>query len=308
MSAYAHQMERAFSARSLSSRGGSEMESHYMVESGFYMTSFAATIFIGSLITVAILFVTLLIALTVMLQSCENRSKGVIEIQNLYDNYSYCKTFGLHAELNKIGPNYFPSFCKNLAIQHIREGHFEIDLNSATRLVEEHYGSSVPSNDGLDIVLMDIDDVLPSDPHYTYPIMNSLYQYGYSGCFAEAKHLSQKRHLKLYMELQARGWLMILLSRKPEILRNVTEEYLISTGYRSWSSVIMRMDEEMEMESHVHFLKQRMMIQKEGFRIAGVISSQMDVLTGTFSGHHNFKLPNPIYYYFDHPKEINEQK
>ncbi|WCJ19774.1 hypothetical protein M5689_002049 [Euphorbia peplus] len=120
------------------------------------MTSFAAIIFIGSLIAVATLFVTLLIALMVRLQTCEGRSKGVVEIHSQDDNYSYCKILGLHAELNKVGLKYFPSFCKNLAIQHIQEGRFEMDLNSAIRLVEEHYESVVPSSDGLDIVLMDI--------------------------------------------------------------------------------------------------------------------------------------------------------
>ncbi|WCJ19773.1 HAD superfamily subfamily IIIB acid phosphatase [Euphorbia peplus] len=70
--------------------------------------------------------------------------------------------------------------------------------------------------------------------------MNLLNQNGCRGCFAELKHLSQKRHLELYTELQAKGWSMILLSRKPDTLRNATEEYLISIGYRSWSSVIMR--------------------------------------------------------------------
>ncbi|KAJ9160255.1 hypothetical protein P3X46_025673 [Hevea brasiliensis] len=301
MSAYAHQAEREFSAHSLSSRGGSEMGSRYMVESGFYMTSFAATIFIGALVTVGVVFITLLIALSVMLQSCENRSKGVIEIQKPNDDYNYCKIFALHAELNNLGPEDFPSICRSLAVQHIKEGQYERELNSTKQLVEKYFDSVVPLNDELDVVLMDIDDILPSNPQYDHPLI--LNQCGSKCCFEEAKHLKEMIFLRLYTELQARGWSFILLSRKPDTLRNASIDHLISAGYRGWSSVIMRSDDEMEMDSREYFLRRRLIMQRKGFRIACVISSQMDALTGPFSGQRIFKLPNPMCYYSNHPME-----
>lgn len=279
------------------------MGSRYVVESGFYMTSFAAAIFVGALVTVGVLFITLLIALTVMLQSCQNRSKGVIEIQTPNDDYNYCKIFALHAELNKLGPDDFPSICGSLAIQHIIKSQYERDLNSTMWLVEKYFDSVLPLKDGLDVVLIDIDDILPSNPHYAHPSLHLLNQYGCGGCFEEAKHLKQRLFLRLYTKLQTSGWSLILLSRRPEMLRNATVEHLISIGYRGWSSVIMRLDEEMEMDSHEYFSRRRMVMQKEGFRISGMISSQIDVLTGPFSGQHIFKFPNPTYYYFDHPVE-----
>ncbi|XP_048231687.1 uncharacterized protein At2g39920 isoform X2 [Ricinus communis] len=273
------------------------MGSHYVVESGFYMTSFAAIIFVGALVTVGVLFITLLIALTVMLQSCESRSKGIIEIQIPNDDYNYCKTFTLHAELNNLGPDDFPPICRNLAFHSIKESHYERDLNSTMWLVEKYFDSVEPLNDGLNVVLMDIDDILPSNPDYAHPLMHQLDQYGCRGCFEEAKHLKQRLLLSLYIELQARGWSLILLSRKPERLRNATTEHLTLAGYRGWSSVIMRLDDEMGMDSHKYFLKRRMMIQREGFRITGIISSQMDALIGpSLPGQHIFKFPNPIYY------------
>ncbi|KAG8644962.1 uncharacterized protein At2g39920 [Manihot esculenta] len=305
MSAYAHQMEREFSARSLSSRGGSEVGSHYVIESGFYMTSFAATIFIGALVTVGVLFITLLIALTVMLQTCENRSKGVIEIQKPNDDYNYCKIFALHAEFNNLGLEDFPSICRSLAIEHIKGGQYERELNSTMQLVEKYFDSFVPLDDGLDVVLMDIDDILPSNPQYDHPLMNRLNQYGCKYCFEEAKHLKEMIFLRLYTELQAKGWSFILLSRKPETLQNATIEHLISAGYRNWYSVIMRLNDDMEMDSREYILRRRMIMQKKGFRVSGVISSQMDVFTGPFSGQRIFKLPNPMCYFLDHhPMEI----
>ncbi|XP_050210991.1 uncharacterized protein At2g39920 [Mercurialis annua] len=303
MSAYAHQMEREFSAQDLSSRGGSEMGSRYLVESGFYMTSYAAAIFIGGLVIVGVLMVTLLIAVTVMLQTCESRSKGVVAIQTPNYDYDHCKIFAMHAELNNLRPKDFPSMCKNFAVQNIREGRYARDLNSSLLLVEKYFDNATLLNDGLDVVIMDIDDILPT-PDYAHQLIDGLNQYGCSGCFEEAEHLKQKLLLRLYNKLQARGWSLILLSSKPERLRNATVEQLIFAGYRGWSSVIMRSDDELEMNIHEYFTKRRTAILTEGFRVTGVISSRMDALIGQSPGQRRFKLPNPIFYYL-HPFKEN---
>uniref|UniRef100_A0A803QZK0 Uncharacterized protein n=1 Tax=Cannabis sativa TaxID=3483 RepID=A0A803QZK0_CANSA len=114
MSAYGHQMEREYSAQSLSGNGDSDGDSHYVMETGFYMTSVAATIFIGAIVTVGVLMTTLLITLTVMLQSCQSRNAGVIEnVKSSYD-YNTCKNLGLHAELNNLEASHFPMICKVL--------------------------------------------------------------------------------------------------------------------------------------------------------------------------------------------------
>ncbi|XP_020540092.1 uncharacterized protein At2g39920 isoform X2 [Jatropha curcas] len=281
MSAYAHQMEREFSAHGLSSRGGSEMESRYEVESGFYMTSFAAMIFMGALVTVGVLFITLLIALTI---------------------------FAIYAELNNLRQIEFPTICMSLAMQHIIESQYGRDLNSTMWLVDKYFDSFMPLNDGLDVVLMDLDEFLPSIPPYAYPLMHRLNQHSHH-CFEEAKHLKQRLLLRLYIKLQTRGWSLILLSRRPETLRNATIYHLTSAGYKGWLSVIMRLNDEMEMDDRQYLSKRRMVLQKEGFRISGIISSQMDSLTGPFSEQHIFKLPNPMYYCFNLPvNNTGEQK
>ncbi|KAG6760141.1 hypothetical protein POTOM_036642 [Populus tomentosa] len=300
MSTYAHQMEREFSAQSLSSRGVSEMGSHYVAESGFYMTSFAATIFIASLVTVGVLMTTLLVSQAVMLQSCQDRSKGVIEIQKLSHDYNYCKMFALHAELNSLGPDDFPSMCTSLAVQHNKGGAYERDLNASLLMIERYFDSLLPLHDGLDVVLMDIDDIFPSNIRYTSLLMNRVRDNGCIGCFQEEKHLKQILCLSLYTKLQASGWSLILLSRKLEKQRNATIQHLISAGYRGWSSMIMRSDNEIEIDSREYFSRRTVAMQKAGFRISGVISSQMDALTSASLRHRVFKLPNPVYYNFEH--------
>lgn len=173
MSAYAHQMEREYSTQSLSSsRGGSDMGSHYVVESGIYMTSFAATIFIGALTTIGVLLITLLIALVVMLQSCQIERSGAVDLSKSSDYYSYCKIFTLHAEINSLEVNEFPSVCKDFAIQYIKEGQYAKDFKFTMWLAEKYFSTVTPLGDGLDALLLDIDDF-----HSSNPLYNNLYRY-----------------------------------------------------------------------------------------------------------------------------------
>ncbi|TKY56827.1 hypothetical protein E2542_SST21273 [Spatholobus suberectus] len=107
MSAYGHQMEQMYSARSL--LGGSELRrSSFVLESGFYITSFAATILVTALATVGLLLITILISLAMMLQSCQSSHAGIIELQNINDDYSYCEVYSLHAKLNNLEEHNFP--------------------------------------------------------------------------------------------------------------------------------------------------------------------------------------------------------
>ncbi|XP_059666369.1 uncharacterized protein At2g39920 [Cornus florida] len=303
MSAYGHQMERQYSTQSLSSRAGSEMGSRYIVESGFYMSSWAATIFIAALVTAAVLLITLLVTLTVMLQSCQSKNSGNIEIWKSNDDYHFCKSFSLHAELNRLDADYHPALCKAAAIRYIKEGEYTRDLNSTMWLVENYFSGVRPLDDGLDMVLMDVDDFFPSKSQYSEPLQPRLNQYGCSDCFEEALHLKLMFILKLYMKLQAAGWPLILISREPERQRNVTIKYLVSSGYVNWSSLIMRVDDEMQMDTFEYFSRRRTELQKEGFRVMTVFSSQMDALTGPCLGKRVFKIPNPIYYNVEHRVE-----
>ena len=66
---------------------------------------------------------------------------------------------------------------------------------------------------------------------------------------------------------------------------------------------LCRSDDEVHMDSCDYFSRRRAEMQKDGFRITGVISSHFDALTGPYLGKHVFKLPNAIYYDFEHQIE-----
>lgn len=142
------------------------MGSRYIIESGFYMTPLTATIFVGALATVGVLLITLLVSLTVMLQYCQNRSEGVVEIQRSSVDYDYCKALSVHLELNSLETDGIPSFCKDFAIQYIRTGQYERDLDSSLLVVENYFCSAAKVDNGQDIVLMDIDDLFFTNGDY----------------------------------------------------------------------------------------------------------------------------------------------
>ncbi|KAI4299459.1 hypothetical protein L6164_032919 [Bauhinia variegata] len=293
MSAYAHQMEQQNSARSLAS-AGSELESRYVIESGFYMKSVTATIFIASLITLGILLITMLVSLVVMLQTCESRSEGIIEFPTVRDDYSYCKIYSLHAELNNLkGNNNIPKICHALAIQYITGGQYAKDLDSTNSLIEDYFKSTTPSDDGLDVVLMDIDDTFPANPRSSN-LFHRFHNYSISDCIEKAKNLKLMFILRLYKNVQADGWPIILLSREPGSHQNVTTNRLLAAGFRGWSSLMMRLEDEDSTKGYGYFSRQRNLIEKKGYRIKSVISSYMDALIVSDTGMRNFKLPDSM--------------
>lgn len=140
------------------------------------MSSFAATVFIAGLVTVGVSLMALLIALTVMLQNCHRHNAGVIEMQKPADDFDYCRILALHIELNHLDSDSFPLVCKELAVQLIEDGQYARELNVTLRVVENYFSSIKPGEGGRDVVLMDADDLFPSD----YFALDQMHRYLFS--------------------------------------------------------------------------------------------------------------------------------
>ncbi|GJZ23856.1 putative acid phosphatase, class B-like protein [Tanacetum coccineum] len=298
MSAYGHAMEREYSA-SVSSGEESDMGSEFRLESVIYMTSYAATIFIGSLVTFGVVLMTILISLVVMLQSCESRNSGDIEMLRSVgdlnaDHYDYCKMAYLHAELSNFESFYLPEICKDVAIKYIKAGHYLRDLSTMGSLVEDYFKNVTQVVGGRDVVLVDIDDLLSAGSLYTKPLFHRFRHYGHDDGVKEAKHQKHVFLVQIYTKLWYGGWSLVLLSREHEKQRGAVIDKLEAAGYGGWSELIMRSDEEMKMDTREYFLKQMAIMQEKGYRIRSVISSRMDILVGPFIRTRLFKLPNPF--------------
>ncbi|XP_020214545.1 uncharacterized protein At2g39920 [Cajanus cajan] len=291
MSAYAHQMEQQYSAHGLSD--DSDTGSHYELESGFYMKSFTATIFVASLVTLGVLLITLVISLVIMLQSCQSKTTGVIELLNINDYYSYCRVYSLHAEINNLEGYNLPKICRDLDVHYIKGGQYARELDLTMSVVDDYFKSVRPSEDGLDVVLMDIDDIFPRNSYSSNSFLR-FYNGSTSNCIEEAKNVKLMFVSRLYMYLQTGGWSIILLSREPGTRRNVTINHLDSAGLRSWSALMMRAEDSDPTKGYEYFSMQRNVIRKKGFRIKCIISSHMDAITIPETGVRNFLLPNTL--------------
>ncbi|CAA3015318.1 Hypothetical predicted protein [Olea europaea subsp. europaea] len=269
------------------------MGSRYTTETGIYMSSFAAMVFISGLVTVGVSMMALLISLAVMLQSCENRNSGVLQTYKDIDLYGYCKNYALHAELNSLDIDFFPATCKDVAIKYINEGQYMRDLNITVSIAEDFFSRVRPLNDSREIVLMDADDFFASENLHSHLLMRWIDK----DAFHDSSRVKNVFAMKLYLKLQAGGWPLILISRKPEKLRDDAIEHLASVGCSGWSSLIMRTDSETQMDSQKHFSRQRTALQNEGFRIIATISSQMDAVRGPCLEERIFKLPTPMFSY-----------
>lgn len=135
-----------------------------MVESGFLVSSFAATMFIGALVTVGILFISLLIVLTAMLRSCESKNSGVVQSHKFIDYHSICNIHAQHAELNGLKAHDCPPFFGDLAKQYIKGGLYARELNVTNAVIQSYLGAVTAVDGGLDVVLMDADDILSLHP------------------------------------------------------------------------------------------------------------------------------------------------
>lgn len=211
------------------------------------------------------------------------------------------------SELNSLEADSLPAICKDVAVKYIKEGQYMRDLNITLSMIESYFSSVAPLADGQGVVLMDIDDFLPSDSVNTDPLLLRFDHYSCNDCIQEAKLLKHIFLGKIYIKLQSGGWPLILISRKPEKLRNVTMENLISAGCGGWSSLLMRQDDEMNIDMGDYFSRRKAVLLAQGLRITAVISSRMDALAGPHLGKIVFKLPNPIYYKTQHYTESTNQ-
>lgn len=130
------------------------------------MSSFAATIFISGILTVGISIFSLLVALSVMLKSCQRQNSGVPEMHRNTPIYEYCRSLARHAELNSLTGDIFPEICTDISTWYVKEGQYKKDLNISVTIAEEFFSRIRPQADGRDVVLMDADDFVTSETLY----------------------------------------------------------------------------------------------------------------------------------------------
>lgn len=209
-----------------------ELGSYY--EPGFAISGFSAMILIGALVVAGVSLLALLTALAIMLQSCQSKSAGILDlVEYKSPNDNMCEILAMHAELNELSVNEIPLNCKEDASRHIRTGQYAKDFEFVIGLVVVYFSSFKPQADGLDIILIDADDLFPS--------ISRGNSFIHSSSIVKADTIKQILMLRLYKTLQVQGWQLVLVSSKPVEDRNATINYLVSSGYTDWLLLIMRL-------------------------------------------------------------------
>ncbi|CAA6656756.1 unnamed protein product [Spirodela intermedia] len=304
MASFADNMDYRDSDRSLSSGRASETGSRYVIESGLYMSSLAATVLISGLVIVGISLLTILVSLFVMLQSCQNKNSGVLHQRGVNCARDYREGLAFPEALGNWDAEESSARCEGYINGHIEERRDQRELNASLKRVEDFFSTATPGS-SVDVVLMDIDDLFPAATSGRSELPHRRDESG------DGQALARDLVRRLYARLQAGGWSLILFSRKTERQRSGTADDLVAAGYGGWSSLIMRLFHRsmplnapktnqiefpraekaiLSMESWEYISRRRALLREQGFAIASVISGRMDALIGPCPGRRDFRL------------------
>lgn len=305
MSALSNRYEPGESSQNLLGRRASSLysSSRYITldDTGVYLTSVAITVLITAIATIAILLFTLIITLSILLATCQHKADTVVKQgSRALDRVDVCRSFALNYELNNLrGNDVFPSMCEEYVFHYMRSGQYENDVKGTIRAADNYWSSVIPNADGFDAVVMDIDETALSNvPYYnSFQLRSQLdNESAWNQWIEQAKAPALTHTLKLYQKLQTSGLALIFLTRRHENQRSSTVKNLLLAGYSGWKMLIMRSEDELQMDIQTFKSKHRIYLESLGFRIKGAIGDQWSDISGPAVGNRTFKMPNPLYH------------
>jgi acid phosphatase len=156
-------------------------------------------------------------------------------------------------------------------------------------------------NDGLDLVVLDIDETALSnmpyyvENHYGVDAWNETL---WNGWVNNASAPALDAMLSLYTDLRAQNWSFAFITGRPESQREQTAQNLAAAGYSDWATLVLRAPEERSLTAVEYKSKYRRMLEEDGYRIRSSLGDQWSDLAGGDAGDRTFKLPNPMYYIY----------
>ncbi|EFJ37727.1 hypothetical protein SELMODRAFT_139413 [Selaginella moellendorffii] len=313
MSSYGQRLEASESTQSLLSRRGSEFGNRYVQidDAGIYLSSLAVTILLSSVATIGILLFTLVVTLSVMLGSCQSQpmllhgSWGEMirapPCRQEEARGNPCESFRLNAEMNNLQGWLLPRECSSYVGNYMVNGQYLLDVEAAVGAARSYLEAIAPGGDGLDAIVLDIDDtVLSNVPYYTEHQFG-VEQYNvtaWNEWVEQARAPPLRSMLSLYRQMVDANWSMIFITGRPEQQRNKTAENLFKAGFSDWMSLNLRFQNEVGTTAVNYKSSRRMHLERKGYRIRASIGDQWSDLIGPAAGNRTFKLPNPMYYIF----------
>ncbi|KAH8941322.1 hypothetical protein BDL97_14G031700 [Sphagnum fallax] len=295
---------RRESTNSLFSRRPSDWGSRYGIgtafvqldDAGIYLSSLSITILLSTLGTIGIILFALVVTFAILLGHCQKSLPGPgVTVPDP------CASFVLNGELNNLQGWIVPSECQDFVAHYVDSGQYSLDFSRAVDAGRQYLKPIVNEADGLDMIVLDIDDTCIShvpyyrDHHFGAELFN-LTSWQFWVMKASAPPLEPM--LSLYTELRALNWSFAFITGRSENERDLTEQNLLAAGYEGWAALILRSEENEGVPAVEYKTKERLKLEEKGFRIWSGFGDQWSDLTGSASGSRTFKLPNPMYYIY----------
>lgn len=224
-------------------------------------------------------------------RTLEDRKAGVTQ---------YCSGWIANTDNNNIvGWKVTPPVCQGYIKRYIQGGQYMVDFGLGAEAAGSFLQTLEPT-DGRDAMVFDIDETLLSNlPYYG--------NHSYGGEAFNATSFNEwvyegsapplKPTLELYNKLRAQNWVLILLTGRDEIQRNVTVENLIGAGITGWNELVLRQPAEAGVPASIFKSTQRVALQQsKGYTIRSCIGDQWSDCAGPAAGNRTFKLANPMYF------------
>ncbi|KAL3696588.1 hypothetical protein R1sor_010664 [Riccia sorocarpa] len=295
------------SSYALLSRRGSDFGSRYIQvdDTGVYLSSLVVTVLVSAVATIGILLFTLVVTLSVMLGSCQGQPVAVgadisMRAADISMRKLKCESFIMNAEVNNLQGWVVPRECKRNVAAYI-ESAYHVDFAGAIHAASDYLKTVEVQGDGLDVVVMDIDETALSNleyyinHHYGAEVFNETV---WDDWVYEKKAVAFKHTLKLFNELKAAKIGTVFLTGRPESQRNITAANLEAAGYKGWTELLLRSPEEVGLTAIKFKSQRRVDLEKKGYRVLTSLGDQWSDLNGPSAGARTFKLPNPMYYIF----------
>lgn len=216
------------------------------------------------------------------------------------NNAFYCESWRFTVETNDAGVwTLIPERCTSY-VEDYMTGHRYSSDSAAVADQSLAFANTVKvSKDRMDAWIFDVDETLLSNlPYYvTHGFGSQIFdEVAFDKWVNEAEAPAIPASLKLYKELQLRGFKIFLLTGRSEYQRNDTEKNLVHAGYSNWERLILRGPSDKGKPATQYKSEKRKELEDEGYRIRGNSGDQWSDLTGFAVAQRSFKLPNPMYY------------
>jgi len=218
-----------------------------------------------------------------------------------HDNASYCLSWRLAVETNNVRAwRTVPTKCLGYIETYMIGGQYFRDLDFIMEQILSYANEIIPSADGMDAWILDVDDTCISNVIFYSGKRYGCDPFDPAGFKAWATAggcPAIPAAFRLFKRLVDGGFKVILLTgRDDETLSEATIDNLHKEGFIGYERLILR-SAAYKGQSAVKYKSEiRKQLVEQGYRIWGNVGDQWSDLQGEYLGNRTFKLPNPMYF------------